>query len=192
MRPSPSPLWTSTCRRHEINDALLKRLYNDLPNLKLKFDYGAVHKVRHAILDQILLPPVTHSHHTSRDPPKVRHASRNSPIFSSICIHTCLYREVCLSSRGFLSEWFCPRVFSLEGLVRGGFCPSPLLSEYIRYNRKLNITFNSRFHMYETNLKSMTSHYLGPPPSVTNCHTSDPLPFERDVLHGRPLKRLNI
>ena len=25
----------------------------------------------------------------------------------------------------------------------------PLLSEYIRYIRKLNITFNYRFHMYE-------------------------------------------
>ena len=37
-------------------------------------------------------------------------------------------------------------VFCLEGFVRGGFCPPPLLSEYIRYNRKLNITFNFRFH----------------------------------------------
>src|SRR6218665_2960925 len=88
-------------------------------------------------------------------------------------MHTyiCLYKEVCLSSRD----------FCLEGFVRGGFCPSPLLSEYIRSNRKLNITFNFRFHMYEIFLKcdatcSWTpppchklSHLLGPPPpsSVT-------------------------
>ena len=26
---------------------------------------------------------------------------------------------------------------------------------------------------------------LNPLPSVTNCHTSDPLPLERDVLYGR-------
>jgi len=39
--PDPLPLWTSTCGRHEILIALLKRLvaYNDLPDLKLKFDY---------------------------------------------------------------------------------------------------------------------------------------------------------
>ena len=54
---------------------------------------------------------------------------------------------VCLSSRAFvrgfvqrfLSGRFCP----------GWFCPFPLLSDYIRYNRKLNTTFNFRFHMYE-------------------------------------------
>src|SRR6218665_164043 len=46
---------------------------------------------------------------------------------------------------------FCPgilsEVFSLEGFVQGDFSPFPLLSEYICYNRKLNITLNFRFHM---------------------------------------------
>src|SRR6218665_2753651 len=93
---------------------------------------------------------------------------------------------VCVSSRGFLfgglSGFFC-----LEGFVRGGFCSSPLLSEYIHYNRKLNITFNFRFHMHEICFKTVTSHALGPPPPVTNCHIFlDPLPLERDVLYGRP------
>src|SRR6218665_37023 len=84
---------------------------------------------------------------------------------------------VCVSSRGFCSG-VCLGVFCLEGFVRGRFCPSPLLSESIHYNRKLNITFNFRFHMYEIFLKSVTSHALGPPsPPLTNCHTfSDPLP----------------
>jgi len=42
-------------------------------------------------------------------------------------------------------------VFSLEGFVRGGFCPFPFLSEYICYNRKvgLNIILNFMFHMYD-------------------------------------------
>jgi len=87
-----------------------------------------------------------------------------------------LYREVCLSSRGVLSGVFCPGVFCLDGFVWGGFCPSNLLSEYIRYNRKLNITLNLRFHMHAKNLKSVTPHalrlflchklsyLLGPPP----------------------------
>src|SRR6218665_514511 len=86
---------------------------------------------------------------------------------------------VCVSSgvsvRGFV--WV---FFYLEGFIRGGFCPPPLLSEYIHYNRKINITFNFRFHMYEIFLKcdvicSWTPSpyhklsHLGPPPlsSVT-------------------------
>jgi len=52
----------------------------------------------------------------------------------------------------FLSRWFCS----------GWFLSVPLMSEYIRYNKKLNMTFNVRFHMYE-------NKFLGPPPpsSVT-------------------------
>src|SRR6218665_4004439 len=61
---------------------------------------------------------------------------------------------------GFCLEGFFRGGFCLEGFVRvvfvwkvlfGWFCPSSLLSEYIRYNRKLNITFNFRFHLYEQN-----------------------------------------
>ena len=93
-------------------------------------------------------------------------------------------------------------------LVRGGSCPGyfvrvffvwkllfvvvlsvPLLSEYIRYNRKLNITLNFRFHMCEKNLKSVMLHVLVPPPL---CHKlshflGPPPPLERDALYGRPL-----
>src|SRR6218665_1065863 len=39
---------------------------------------------------------------------------------------------------------FCP-----WGFVRVGFCPFPLLSQYICYNRKLNITLNFMFHIYD-------------------------------------------
>src|SRR6218665_3603354 len=89
--------------------------------------------------------------HTSRDPLKyVTHL--RPPIFSSTCIHacTCLYMFVywfVLVRGGFCLGFVWG--FCLEGFVRGGFCPSPLLSEYIHCNRKLNITFNFRFHMYE-------------------------------------------
>src|SRR6218665_757842 len=91
---------------------------------------------------------------------------------------------------GFLSGRVCQRVFGLEGFVRGGFCPILLLSQYmyICYNRKLNITLNFMFNMYDKKCISVTSHALDPLPPVTNCHTySDPLPLERDVLYGRPL-----
>src|SRR6218665_2445992 len=72
---------------------------------------------------------------------------------------------VCVSSRGVLfgglSGFFC-----LKGFVRGGFCLSPLLSENIRYNRKLNITFNFRFHMFEFFLKCDVTCSWTPSP----CH----------------------
>src|SRR6218665_345982 len=53
------------------------------------------------------------------------------------------------------------------------------------YTRKLNITFNFRFHMYEQNLKSVTSHALGP---TLPCHKLSHLvgPLERNVLYRRP------
>src|SRR6218665_2375472 len=80
-------------------------------------------------------------------PPKVCHTSR-TPQFLVVhaCIHVftgCLCKFAGFFVQG-LSGGFC-----LERFVRGGFCPSPLLSEYIHYNRKLNITFNFSFHMYE-------------------------------------------
>src|SRR6218665_3429590 len=76
--------------------------------------------------------------HTSRDPQKVRHTSRTPPIFSrpstKIPDKSPLYK--------FYREGFC-----LGGFVRVGSCPSPLMSQYICYNRKLNITLNFMFHM---------------------------------------------
>src|SRR6218665_580316 len=93
-------------------------------------------------------------------------------------MHTYMsFQGVCVSSRGFLFR----ELFGgfLSGRFRPGWILSvPLLSEYIHYNRKLNITFNFRFYMYEIFFKSVTSHALGPLPPVTNCHTfSDPLPL---------------
>src|SRR6218665_4164611 len=92
-------------------------------------------------------------------PLKVRHTSRTPPIFSSTCIHTYV-----LVLEGF--DWGVLSGVFLEGFVQGGFCPSPLLSEYIHYNRKPNITFNFRFHMYENIFKSVTLQALGPPVTV--------------------------
>src|SRR6218665_2544478 len=75
-----------------------------------------------------------------------------------------------------LSAVFCP----------GGFCPFLLLSQYICYNRKLNITLNFVFNMYDKKCISVTSHALDP----SLCHKLSrllgPPPLERDVLYGRP------
>src|SRR6218665_1088551 len=98
-------------------------------------------------------------------------------------MHTylCLCVEVCLSSRTLRLGSFVWKV-----LFGGGFCQNLLLSECIRYNRKLNITLNFRCHMYEIFLKSVTSYARGP---ISLCHKLShllgPPPLERDVLYGR-------
>src|SRR6218665_3539595 len=93
--------------------------------------------------------------HTSRDPPKVRHTSQ-TPIFSRPStknpVKSPLYKFSLNCSQGFLSGGFYQGVFCLEGFVRGGFCPFSLLSEYICYKRKVNITLNFMFQMYDKNL----------------------------------------
>jgi len=87
-------------------------------------------------------------------------------------MHTC----ICLSSRRFLTGGFCLGFFVWKVLSGVVFVSLPLLSEYIHYNRMLNITFNFRFHMYENCFKvwrhmlldlvslcHKLSHFLGPP-----------------------------
>src|SRR6218665_1589999 len=133
-------------------------------------------------------PPLT-LRHTSRDPPKVRHTSRTPRFLEGIVQNTQtkapLYKCCLNCSRGFLSG-----VLS-GGLLSGRFCPGwflsvPVLSEYICYNRKLNITLNSMFRMYDKKCISVTSHALYPL-SQTVTPSRTPSPFERYVLYGRPL-----
>src|SRR6218665_136198 len=86
-------------------------------------------------------PPPVILCHTSRDPPKKYVTHLGPPIFSrpSRKIRT---KTPCTNSQLFAGGFvrgFSEGVFCLEGLVRGGFCPFSLLSEYICYNRKLNI-----------------------------------------------------
>src|SRR6218665_3834372 len=73
--------------------------------------------------------------HIPGTPPKVRHTSRTPPpIFNrpstKILDKSPLYKFYLNCSRRFLSGGFVPV----------GFCPFPLLSQYICYNRMLNIT----------------------------------------------------
>src|SRR6218665_422877 len=100
---------------------------------------------------------------------------------------------VCVSSRQFLFGALSGAF--LSGRLRPGwFLSVPLLSEYIHYNRKLNITFNIRFHMYELFLKcditcSWTpspccklSHLLGPPsPSSVTYFMDGPQGIENHL-----------
>src|SRR6218665_2399621 len=137
-------------------------------------------------------PPAVTLCHTSRDPQKyVTHLGPPPPIFSRPNTKnpdkSPLYKLSLNCSRGLLSGAFV-RGLPSRRFCPGWFCPFLLLSEYIYYNRKLKITLDFMFHIYDKKIISVTSHALDPSP-VTNCHTfSDPShPLERDVLYGRPL-----
>ena len=136
---------------------------------------GAVHKVRHAILDQFWLPSAP-SHIVTHFGTQLKYVTHLGTTTIFMYMHTCMciYREVCLSSRGFSRRFV--QVFLSRTFCSGWFLSAPLLSEYIRCNRKLNITFNFRFHMYEKNLKSVTSHALGPIPCHRLSHLLGPPP----------------
>src|SRR6218665_3818644 len=52
-------------------------------------------------------------------------------------------------SRDLVAKGLVSSFFSKVLITSPGFCPFPLLSEYICYDKKLNITLNFMFHMYD-------------------------------------------
>src|SRR6218665_1696038 len=90
--------------------------------------------------------------HISRPPYSTSHISEPQVL---VVGPTCIHARIHMSLQGglslfagFLFVGFCP------GFLSGWFCLGwflsvPLLSAHIRYTRKLNITFNFRFQMYE-------------------------------------------
>src|SRR6218665_1720443 len=85
-------------------------------------------------------PPPVKLCHTSWDPPKVRHTSRTPRFLVSLVQKPRQKPPVQILSQLFMGPFvreFCQGVFCLEGFVRNGFCPFPLLSQYISYNKNL-------------------------------------------------------
>src|SRR6218665_3776832 len=81
----------------------------------------------------------------------------------------------------------------LRGLLSGRFCPGwflcvPPSVRIHLYYRKLSITLNFRFHMYDKKIISVTSQALDHLPlSQTDTPSRIPSPLKRDVLYERPL-----
>src|SRR6218665_3213521 len=129
--------------------------------LQWYYTFGAVHKVCHAIFGQFLPPPVTLCHTSLDPPPKVRHTSRTPPpIFCRPSTKT-RNKTLCTNSLSIVRGGFCPGGLS-GGLLSGRFCSGWFLS--ICYNRKVNITLNFMFHMYDKKCISVTSHASDPLP----------------------------
>src|SRR6218665_1087244 len=86
------------------------------------------------------LPCHTFSH-IPGPPPKVRHTSRTPRLLVGLVQKT-RTKAPCTNSVSTVRGGFVRGSFVWKSFVRGGFCPFPLLSEYICFNRKLNITLN--------------------------------------------------
>src|SRR6218665_3354042 len=126
------------------------------------------------------LPPVTLCH-TSRDPPpeSTSHIS-DPPIFRRPSTKIPDKSPLVQILFQLFAGDFVWRVLS-EGLLSGRFCPGwflsvPVLSEYICYNRKLNITLNFMFRMYDKKFVSVTSHAFYPTPCHKLSHRLGPPP----------------
>src|SRR6218665_254683 len=93
-------------------------------------------------------PPLCHplSHIPGPPPPKVRHTSRTPPFLVGL-VQKSRTKVPGTNYISIVRGGFCPRV--LSGLV---FVRSPFCHNTFCYNRKLNITLNFMFHMYDKNL----------------------------------------
>ena len=100
-------------------------------------------------------PPVTLCHTSQYPPESTSHISEPPARFLVGLVQKSRTKSPCTNSVSLVRGGFCLGVFQgfycLKGFVRVGFCPFPLLSLYI-CNRKLNITLNFMFHMYDKNL----------------------------------------
>src|SRR6218665_2458006 len=131
-------------------------------------------------------PPLSHFVTHPGTPQKVRHVTHLGPPPPRT---KALWYKFCLNcSRG-----FCPGVLSEGHFMSGRFCPGwilsvPVLSEYICYIRKLNITLNFMFRMYDNFFYKcdVTCSFTPLPLSQTVTPSRTPSPLERDVLYGRP------
>src|SRR6218665_243250 len=90
-------------------------------------------------------PPPCHTlSHIPGPPESTSHIS--DPQFLVGLIQKSWTKVPCTNSISIVHGGFCP------GLFPGWFLSIPLLSQYICYNRKLNITLNFMSHMYDKNL----------------------------------------
>ena len=137
------------------------------------------------------LPPLSHFVTHPETPESTSHISDIPPNFNRPSTKT-RTKAHCTNSVSIVRGEFCPEVLS-EGLLFRNFCPGwflsvPLLSENICYNRKLNITLNFMFHMYDTNFYKCDARCSVPPLPLSQTVTSSRTPsLERDVHYGRPL-----
>src|SRR6218665_3627243 len=115
---------------------------------------GAIHKVRHAIFGQFLPPSPCHASSHIPEPPRKYITDLGTPLIFRGLVQKPGQKPPCTNSVSIVRGGFCPGVVSGGLFMSGRFCPGwflsvPVLSEYICYIIKLNITLNFVFRMYD-------------------------------------------
>src|SRR6218665_413476 len=95
-------------------------------------------------------------------PPKVRHTSRNPPTFSSTCIHTYVFTGRFVLVRGGSCLGFSSEIFVWKVLF-GVVCVRPPFCQNTSVTTESLTSFSILGFICRKNLKSVTSHALGPP-----------------------------
>src|SRR6218665_1750947 len=113
----------------------LEQSYNYRPRMQGTISMGpSIKYVTLFLANFDPLPPPCHTlSHIPGPPESTSHIT--DPPFSVGLVHKSRTKVPCTNSISIVRGGFCP-----GGFVRVGFCPFPLLSQYICYNRKLNIT----------------------------------------------------
>jgi len=134
-----------------------------------------------------ILTPIPRSHFVTHlgTPPKVCHTSGIPSQFLVVYAYIHVFTGGFVLVHGAFDRGFCPGLIVCK-VLSGMVFVRPLLSEYIHYNRMLNITSNFRFHMYQ-NLFKVWRHMLLDPSLCHNLSHLGPPPLERHVLYERPL-----
>ena len=137
---------------------------------------GAVYKVYHAIFGQF--DPLPLPHFVTHPGTPQKYVTHLGPPFLVGLVQKPGQKPpvqiLSIVRGGFYPGRFVRGSFAWKVLYcTGGFCPIPLLSEYICYSRKVNITFNFMFHMYDKKMYKLDITWSWPP-----------LPHH--VLYGRP------
>src|SRR6218665_1294131 len=108
---------------------------------------GSVHKVRHVIFWPILTAsPLSHIVTHSGTPQKYVTHLGPPPRFLVRLVQRNRTKAPCTNSLSIVRGGFCPRVFCLQGFVRGGLCPSPsvrihLLQQKVKHHFKFHVQY---------------------------------------------------
>src|SRR6218665_3581707 len=116
-------------------------------------------------------PPSCHTLSHIPGPPRKYVTHLGPPRFLEGLVQKTRTKAPCTNSVSIVRGRFCPGGFGRGSFVwkvlSGWFLSVPVLSEYTCYIRKLNITLNFMFRMYDKKSISVTSHALYPPLSQT-------------------------
>src|SRR6218665_784134 len=131
--------------------------------------------------------PLSHFVTHPGTPSKVCHTSQTPPPILEGLLQKTRQKPPCTNSVSIVHWGFCPGVCQgsfVWKVLSGWFLSVPVLSEYICYNKKFNITLNFMCPMYDNKIYKCDITCSLPPSSLSQTVTPSrtPFPLEHDIL----------